>query len=123
MKFILGIISALFGRWIDGVMTSLKTEAAAVYVAGVGKARKAFIALLGLAFSLLLALAGFVFIHIALFMLLPWSLPVKALVLLMLGLVYLGAGVAVVGELSSDRAWMKFTKIDRIIAGLPQRGR
>lgn len=121
MKFILGIISALFGRWIDGVMASLKTEAAAVYVAGVGKARKAFIALLGLAFSLLLALAGFVFIHIALFVLLSWSLPVKALVLLILGLVYLGAGIAVVGELSSDRAWMKFTKIDRIIAGLPHR--
>ena len=118
MKFILGTVSALFGRWIDGIKVSLKTEAAAVYVAGVGKARKAFIALLGLAFSLLLALAGFVFIHIALFILLPWSLPVRALVLLMLGLVYLGAGVAVVGELSSDRAWMKFTKIDRIIAGL-----
>jgi hypothetical protein len=121
MKFVLGILAGLFSRWIDGVLASLKTEAAAVYVAGVGKARKAFIALLGLALCLLLAFSGFVFVHIALFVLLPWSLPGKALALMMLGLVYLGAGIAVVGELSSDRAWMKFMKIDRILADLPPR--
>ncbi len=121
MKFILGIIAALFGRWIDAVLVSLQTEAAAVYVAGVSKARQAFIALLGLAFSLLLALSGFVLIHVALFAWLPWSLPVKALILLVLGMVYLGGGLAVVLRLSSDRAWMRFAKVDRILAGLPPR--
>jgi MFS family permease len=121
MKFILGIISALFGRWIDRVLNSLQTEAAAAYVAGVRKARQAFIALLGLALSLLLALSGFVLIHVALFAWLPWSLPVKALILLVLGVVYLGGGLAVVRELSSDRTWMRFTKVDRILACLPPR--
>jgi ABC-type dipeptide/oligopeptide/nickel transport system permease subunit len=121
MKFILGIISALFGRWIDRVLNSLQTEAAAAYVAGVRKAHQAFIALLGLALSLLLALSGFVLIHVALFAWLPWSLPVKALVLLVLGVVYLGGGLAVVLELSSDRTWMRFTKVDRILASLPPR--
>ena len=121
MKFILGIIAALFGRWIDRVLNSLQTEAAAVYVAGVRKARQAFIALLGLALFLLLALSGFVFIHVALFAWLPWSLPVKALVLLVLGVVYLGGGLAVVLGLSSDRTWMKFAKVDRILACLPPR--
>jgi MFS family permease len=121
MKLILGIISALFGRWIDRVLNSLQTEAAAAYVAGVRKARQAFIALLGLALSLLLALSGFVLIHVALFAWLPWSLPVKALVLLVLGVVYLGGGLAVVRELSSDRTWMRFAKVDRILAGLPRR--
>jgi hypothetical protein len=121
MKLILGIISALFGRWIDRVLYSLQAEAAAVYVAGVRKARQAVIALLGLAISLLLALSGFVFIHVALFAWLPWSLPVKALVLLILGMLYLGGGLAVVLGLSSDRTWMKFAKVDRILAGLPPR--
>jgi hypothetical protein len=121
MKFILGIISALFGRWIDGVLCSLQTEAAAVYVAGVMNARQAFVALLGLALSLLLALSGFVLIHVALFAWLPWSLPVKALILLVLGMVYLGGGLAVVLGLSSDRTWMRFAKVDRILAGLPPR--
>jgi hypothetical protein len=118
MKFILGIISALFSRWIDGVLDCLKTEAATVYVAGVRKARQAVIALLGLAVCLLLALSGFVFIHVALFAWLPWSLPTKALVLLILGVVYLGGGLAVVLGLISDRAWMKFAKVDRILASL-----
>jgi hypothetical protein len=121
MKFILGIISALFGRWIDRVLDSLKIEAAAVYVAGVRKARQAFIALLGLALSLLLALSGFVLIHVALFAWLPWNLPAKALVLLLLGVAYLSGGLAVVLGLSSDRTWMKFAKVDRILAGLPHR--
>ena len=119
MKFILGIISALFGRWIGRVQDILQIEAAAVYVAGVRKARQAFIALLGMALSLLLALSGFVLIHVALFAWLPWSLPVKALVLMILGMVYLGGGLAVVRGLSSDRTWMRFTKVDRILANLP----
>jgi hypothetical protein len=121
MKFILGIISALFGRWLGRVQDILQIEAAAVYVAGVRKARQAFIALLGLALVLLLALSGFVLIHVALFVWLPWSLPAKALVLLVLGVVYLGGGLAVVLGLSSDRTWMRFTKVDRILANLPHR--
>jgi hypothetical protein len=121
MKFILGIISALFGRWIDRVLDNLHYEAAAAYVAGVRKARQAFIALLGLAMVLLLALSGFVLIHVALFAWLPWSLTAKALVLLGLGVVYLGGGVAVILGICSDRTWMKFAKVDRIIAGLPRR--
>ena len=121
MKFVLGIISALFRRWIGRVQDILQIEAAAVYVAGVRKARIAFIALLGLALSLLLALSGFLFIHLAFFAWLPWSLTAKALVLLVLGMVYLGGGVAVVLGLSSDRTWMRFTKVDRILASLPPR--
>jgi len=121
MKLILGIISALFGRWVERVLDSLRTEAAAVYVAGVRKARQAFVALLGLALFLLLALSGFVLIHVALFAWLPWSLPLKALILLVLGTVYLGCGVAVVLGISSDRTWMRFTKVDRILANLSPR--
>lgn len=121
MKFILRMMSALFGRWIDRVLDSLKTEAAAVYVAGVRKARQAFIALLGLALVLLLTLSGFVLIHVALFVWLPWSLPAKALVLLVLGVIYLASGLAVVLGLSSDRTWMRFAKVDRILANLPPR--
>jgi hypothetical protein len=121
MSFVLGIISARFSRWIGRVQDILQIEAAAAYVAGVRKARQAFIALLGLAVFLLLTLSGFVLIHVALFAWLPWSLPAKALVLLVLGIVYLGGGLVVVLGLSSDRTWMRFTKVDRILANLPPR--
>ena len=118
MNFILGIASALFGRYINGVMDIVRTQAAAAYVAGVVKLRQAFIAMLSLALFLLLALSGFVLIHVALFAWLPWSLPVKALVLLILGAVYLGCGLSVAVWLSSDRTWLKFAKVDRVLAGL-----
>ena len=121
MNFVLGFISSLFRRWLGRVQDILQIEATAVYVAGVKKARRAFIALLGLALSLLLALSGFVLIHVALFAWLPLSLPAKALILLVLGMVYLGGGVAVVLGLSSDRTWMRFTEVDRILAALPPR--
>jgi len=121
VKFILRIIKALFGRWIDGVLDGLELQAAAVYVAGVKKTRQAFIALLGALLLLLLMMSGFLLIHVALFIWLPWSLPLKALILLILGVVYLGGGLAVVLRLSSDRTWMKFARVDRILAGLPSR--
>ena len=118
MGFVFGTMSALLGRWINGVLGMVRTETAAAYVAGVVKARQAFVALLSLAFFVLLALSGFVLIHVALFAWLPWSLPAKALVLLILGVIYLGCGLAVAFAISSDRAWMKFAKVDRILAGL-----
>jgi uncharacterized integral membrane protein len=121
VKFILRIIKALFGRWIDVVLDGLELQAAAVYVAGVKKTRQAFIALLGSFLLLLLMMSGFLLIHVALFIWLPWSLPLKALILLILGVVYLGGGLAVVLRLSSDRTWMKFARVDRILAGLPSR--
>src|SRR5512136_1854492 len=118
---IAGIIRGLFGHWIDGVLGILKTEAAAVYIAGIRKTRQAFIALLGSFLLLLLTMSGFLLIHVALFMWLPWSLWVKALVLLILGVAYLGTGLAVVVCVNSERTWMRFAKVDRIIAGLPTR--
>lgn len=121
MNSIRRIIKALFGRLIDGVLDNLKLQAAAAYVAGVRKTRQAFIALLGSFLLLLLMMSGFLLIHVALFIWLPWSLPLKALILLILGLVYLGGGLAVVFRLSSDRTWMKFAKVDHILASLPPR--
>jgi len=35
--------------------------------------------------------------------------------------VYLGVGVGVILALTSDRTWMKFTRVDRILDGLPRR--
>jgi len=119
MKPIQGIISALFGIVVGGVLDNLKLRAAAAYVAGVRKTRQGFVALLGSLLLLLLMMSGFLLIHVALFMWLPWSVPAKALSLLVLGAIYLGGGLAVVLYISSDRTWMKFTKVNRILASLP----
>ncbi len=121
MRFLLGIMSGLCGRVADAALTIAKAEAAAAYVRCVLKVREAFVALLSLATFLLLALAGFVLIHVALFAWLPWSMPVKALVLLMLGVVYLGCGLAAAFAISSDRTWMKFAKVDKLLEAIGSR--
>lgn len=118
MRFLLGIVSGLCGRLADAAFTIVKAQAAAAYVRCVVKVREAFVALIGLAAFLLLALAGFVLIHVALFVWLPWSIDVKALVLLILGAAYFGLGIAAVLSINSDKAWMKFAKVDALIAGL-----
>ncbi len=121
MNFIMRMASGLFGRLFDTATSIVKFEVAAAYVNCVAKARQAFIALLSLAVSLLLALAGFLLIHVAVFAWLPWSMPVKALVLLILGIVYLGCGMAAALVASSDRTWMKFARVDRMLAAIALR--
>jgi uncharacterized integral membrane protein len=118
MSFVLGFLSYCFGRWIDGFTHDLRIIAATEYVAGVRKARRAFIALLASFLLLLFLMSGFLLIHVAFFLWVPWSLPVKAMVLLVLGAIYLGGGLIAVWRISSDRAWIRFTKVDRILANV-----
>ncbi len=121
MGFFLGALSGLFGRCLNAAADIAKIEAAAAYVKCVVKVRGAFVSLLGIACSLLLALAGFLLVHVALFAWLPWSIGVKALVLLVLGLAYVACGLVLVLNINSDRAWMKLAGVDRIMAGLGSR--
>jgi hypothetical protein len=115
MKSIVGILAAIVNRWCEGVLDRLRIEAAIRYVDGVKKARQGFIALLGTFLLALLMMSGFLLIHVALFVWLPWSVPVKALILLILGVVYLGIGLAFVLKITSNRAWMEFTGVDEVL--------
>lgn len=121
MRFIQGISSAVCCRLVGAAMTIVKAEAAAAYVSCVLKVRRAFVALLSLAAFLLLALSGFSLIHVALFVWLPWSLATKALALSILGVIYLGCGLASALVISSDRAWMRFAKVDKLLAAIGSR--
>jgi hypothetical protein len=121
MTFLSGLISTLFGRWRDSVLGGVEMKAAALYATGVRKARGAFIALLLAILFLLLLMSGFLLIHVALFLWLPWSLKARALALLLLGVVYFIGGLAVVVSISSERAWMRYTGVDRLLARLPVR--
>jgi len=75
----------LLGRWRDSVLGGVEMKAAALYATGVRKAR-------GPSSPsarhpvLLLLMSGFLLIHVALFLWLPWSLKARALALLLLGL-------------------------------------
>jgi hypothetical protein len=56
---------------------------------------------------LLLFMSGFLIIHWALFILLPWSLATKGFVLLALGLIYFITPLVLLITLTSKRRWLK----------------
>ena len=121
MNLILKIIRTAVGRWVDNVVGTMKLAAAIRYVAGVQKVRQGFVVLVGTFMLLLLTVCGFLLIHVALFLWLPWPLPVKAIILCGLGVMYLVIGLLTVFGFCSERAWMKFTRVDEIVDNLTKR--
>lgn len=66
-------------------------------------------------FGAMFCFFGFLIIHIALFIYLPWSLPIKTLCLLGLGLIYFFVPLFFVLRFSSQRIWMKIFEADKLI--------
>ena len=95
--------------WLDVI----KIHAAMMYLRGVQVARDVCRSLVGLAAFLLLALTGFVLVHVGVFALLPP--PYNAVVLLVLGCAYIAVGLCGIRRLTSEAWWMKITQGDRCV--------
>ena len=85
----------------------LKIEAAKSYLQGVQMARLSTLGLLQLGLIIGLICIGVILFHAALFFLLPWSLKEKALLGLLLGLVYIIAGVVALVVSMDEKKWMQ----------------
>ena len=73
MKFILDLVMAFLPSLFDPVIKMVKLELLKRYMEGVVGVRRAFIlGLLGV-FGVMLFVGGFVMVHIAAYLLLPWS--------------------------------------------------
>ncbi len=101
----------LVARWRHFSLDLIKIKAAMFYLRGVRVARNAFLAFVGLIALMMLAGAGFMLFHVGLFVLLPW--PVNAVVLMVLGAVYMLVSVCVIRSFSTEERWMKMFKADR----------
>ena len=94
-----GIFAFLFGL--------VKVDLLAFYQRGVLSVRSIFsIGILAGAFLLLL-ISGFIMIHWALFILVPWTEATKGFVLLALGIIYFTVPLGVFTILLSKRRWLK----------------
>lgn len=108
----LGVVNGCCRRSID----RLKIRAAVWYVKGVAGARVAFMSYVALLALLLLGAAGFILLHVGLFIVLPLSLRVKGLLFLALGAVYLLVPLLALRRLCSQKTWMDFTRADDLVA-------
>jgi hypothetical protein len=94
----------------------LKIRAALIYVQGVQTVRQWWIGTLLIFGLLLLLAAGFIMVHVGFFLWVPWPPAVKALVLLVLGLIYMAAALAAICKLCSEKTWLEASRANELIA-------
>ena len=85
----------------------LKIETAKACVQGVQLARLSTLALLRLSALLGLIALGVVLCHVGVFLLLPWSLTAKAVLALILGVLYALAGGLLLRAAMTEKAWLE----------------
>lgn len=92
-----------------------KIELARIYLQGVSKVRSSAGAMLRLCLMLGMLVMGLLLLHVALFMLLPWSLQTKAFLTLGLGVLYTLTGGLVIGLASRETFWMRKSGAQRLL--------
>ena len=105
-----GILSAIAVKVLDNYrhlsMQVLRIEAATSYVRGVRIARAGAIGAMRLGLVIALIAVGVVLFHVGLFLLLPWSVEVKAAAGMGLGLIYAVIGGVLLRAAMDERTWM-----------------
>src|SRR5258706_10235044 len=112
MRLIFELFWTILVSLFEPVIDFVKLEVFKAYVYGVACVRTVYLSLLFHLFAVVLALAGFLLIHFAIFFLLPWSLQVNALVLLIVGVFYLVIPLLYIVKKASIKNWAKMSDID-----------
>lgn len=103
----LSVVSATLADYRRLSIQLVKLEAATCYLQGVRVARRSTIGLLQLGFLMGLIGAGLLLIHAGLFIVLPWSLPAKALLAVALGLAYIIVGAIALRVALAEKTWLE----------------
>jgi ABC-type proline/glycine betaine transport system permease subunit len=110
-NFIKGILSAIVIKVLDNYrhlsIRLLKIEAAKFYLQGVRIARLSALGVAGLGLLIGLMAMGAVLFHVGLFILLPWCVEAKALLAMLLGLVYVATGGLALRAAMNEKVWME----------------
>lgn len=120
-----GILSAIAIKLLDNYrhlsIDLLKIEAAKAYLYGVRTARLSALGLMCLGLVIGLICVGVVLFHVGLFILLPWSVETKAVLCMVLGLIYGVGGSLLLRSAMAERTWMEKSGADKMIRKLSNR--
>lgn len=121
MKFLLELLLlGGLGHVYALISHIVKGRCLALYLRGVDRFRGFFIRGLVAFLCLMLATAGFLIVHVALFFYLSWEVESKALLFLLLGLFYFLVPLAIVCWLYSKQQWMKVSGAQEMIDHLSE---
>ena len=101
------VVSAAVADYRRLCVQAVKLEAAACYLRGVRVARGSAIGLVLLGLLICLIGTGLLLVHVGLFIVLPWSLPAKALLAVSLGLVYVIVGWIALRVALAEKTWLQ----------------
>lgn len=114
-----GVLSAVVAELLDNYrrlsVQRLRIEVAKSYVHGVSMVRTSTIGLLLAGFAVGLICVGVILFHAALFVLLPWSAGVKAVIGLVLGFIYAAIGAAALFAAMDEGVWMRKSGAARMV--------
>ena len=85
----------------------LRLEAAKTYLRGLRIVRLSVIGLILILLLTGLISVGFLFFHIWLFILLPWTVGSKAILGMLLGLAYMIIGGGILGMITKEKTWIE----------------
>ena len=116
-----GMLSAIAIKLLDNYrrlsIQLLKIEAAKAYLHGVKMARLSAIGLMRMGLMIGLICVGVLLLHAGLFILLPWSMEAKAVLGILLGLVYVVIGCVVLRAAMDERTWMEKSGAAEMLEG------
>ena len=103
------LLVRLLKVYFEDAISLAKIRAVSYYVKAIGAAREVFIAHILLKCLLLLMLAGFVLMHVGLFIALPCCPAWKGILLLILGAMYFLIALLAAVKMCSQKYWMRFS--------------
>jgi hypothetical protein len=107
MKQVVELVRTILSALFDPIVEYVTCEISRAYLSGFERLRRVFLSLLFHIFAVVLALAGFLLVHLAIFFLLPCSQQVSSLIMLVIGIFYIAiAGIYIVRK-SSAKNWKK----------------
>lgn len=111
---------ALFsiGRVFDLVCSIIKGYFVRLYMNLIDHMRSVYFMMVMTVASLLLLISGFLLLHIALFLYLPWDITDKALLIFILGLAYTTVPIFVIGYYRSRGHWLKISGAKSVLDNL-----
>jgi len=105
-----GFLAGIAGKLLDNYrrlsIQLLKIEAAKCYLHGVRMARLSAVGLMLMGLVIALICAGLMLLHAGLFILLPWTVEAKAVLAMLMGLVYVIIGIVVLRAAMDEKTWM-----------------
>jgi hypothetical protein len=115
MKLILDLLALLnFGRMFDIVSDMCKLWLLKTCIGVVERGRSIYLAALLTTLCVFIFFAGFVMLHVALFLCLPLTLANKTLLLFILGGVYTLAPVVTLVCMNTRNQWLKRTGVEKL---------